>query len=132
MTSTARRRMLCLSLLGLGSLVSAYLLARSFALVATRVSDAIDVCSAIFGTGCDEALLSAASWQLGIPLAGWGVVYYVTLACLLVMAWALGEAFELEATLGALLLSAAGRPGPRPGAGHVSVDAQARRHDHCG
>ncbi len=111
MTSTARRRMLCLSLLGLGSLVSAYLLARSFALLATRVSDAIDVCSAIFGTGCDEALLSAASWQLGIPLAGWGVVYYVTLACLLVMAWALGEAFELEATLGALLLAAAGACG---------------------
>ena len=113
MKSGARWRLLCLTLIGLGLVVSVYLLARTFTLMVGGGPEAIDVCSAVFGASCDAALLSPTSRQLGIPLAGWGFVYYGTLACLLVLAWALGEAFELPATLGALLLAAAGAGGER-------------------
>jgi protein-disulfide isomerase/uncharacterized membrane protein len=74
----------------------------------SQSAGAIDICTAVFGTGCDEALRSEGSWILGIPLAGWALVYYATLVCLLILARALGEAFEHEATLGALLLTVVG------------------------
>ena len=111
MTATGRRRSLCLTLISLGLAVSGYLLARTFALMLDQAPDSFDLCSAIFGTGCDAALLSDTSWVLGIPLAGWGVVYSASLLCLLILAWALGEAFEREATLGAVVLAAAGAVG---------------------
>ena len=111
MKSSARWRLLCLTLIGLGLVVSGYLLARTFALTVNQASNQIDMCSAVFGASCDAALLSPTSRQLGIPLAGWGFVYYGTLACLLVLAWALGETIEPNATLGALLLAAAGAGG---------------------
>ena len=107
MVASARWRLLCLTLIGLGLAISSYLLARTFALLSNH-ADQIDVCSAVFGASCDSALLSLTSWQLGIPLAGWGVVYYGTLASLLVLGWVLGDAFEPEATLGMLLLAMAG------------------------
>lgn len=111
MTRGTGWRLACLSLVVLGFALSGYLLARSFALRTGRDNDVIDVCSAVFGVSCDRALVYSSSWQLGIPLAGWGLVYYGTLACLLVLAWSLGEAFELKATLGALLLAATGACG---------------------
>ena len=70
MGSVTRRRLLCLSLAGLGLLVSAYLLARTFTLLVDRIPDTIDVCSAVFGASCDTTLLGPTSWMLGIPLAG--------------------------------------------------------------
>lgn len=106
-----RWRLACLALIGVGGTVSAYLLARAFTLLANQASGAIDVCSAIFGTGCDDTLLSPTSFQLGLPLAGWGLVYFGTLACLLLLAWALGQRLERQATLAALALGTVGAAG---------------------
>ena len=108
MKSGARWRLLCLTLIGLGLVVSGYLLARTFTLMVGGGPEAIDLCSAVFGASCDAALIGPTSWQLGIPLAGWGLVYYGTLAGLLVLACALGETIEPNATLGALLLAVMG------------------------
>ena len=103
-----RRQIICLVLIALGMIVSGYLLARTFTLMDGQAPGAVDVCSKFFGAGCDKTLLSQTSWKLGIPLAGWGVVYFAALACLIVMALLLGEAYALEAAMGALLLSATG------------------------
>jgi len=103
-----RRQIICLILIALGLIVSGYLLARTFTLMEGQAPGAVDVCSKVFGTGCDKTLLSQTSWKLGLPLAGWGVVYFAVLACLIIMGLLLGEAFSTEATIGALLLGAAG------------------------
>lgn len=107
-TPAARVRWLCLLLVLLGFAVSGYLLYRSFLLMADAQPAAADICSEVFGAGCDATLLDSTSWVLGIPLAGWGVVYYAALAGLLIMALALGDAFSPAAMLAALLISLAG------------------------
>src|SRR5262249_37194394 len=65
-------------------------------------------CSILMGKSCDGALQSPMSKQLGLPLAGWGIVFYGTLAALLLLGWFLGDAFGFESALAALMLSAAG------------------------
>lgn len=107
----AHARIFSLALTIGGLLVSGYLLGRTLMLLMSQDPDAFDVCSAVFGTGCDKTLLSATSWVLGIPLAGWGIVYYAFLLILYVMAGALGEEFAIEANLTALLVSVAGLAG---------------------
>src|SRR5262245_61870910 len=94
--------------LGLGSAASAYLLYRSWELLAAGAAGHFDVCSTVFGRGCDATLRSSASWLLGIPLAGWGLVFYCTLAALLALGWWLGNDFHAESLVAALLLSASG------------------------
>lgn len=106
--SFRRTNAICFVLAGLGFAVSGYLLVRTFSLLVGESVEAVDVCTTVFGTGCDETLLSPSSRKLGIPLAGWGVVYFGALACLLIMAWALGKSFESEATLGTIVLSVFG------------------------
>ena len=109
MAAGARRwSLVSLALIGLGGAASGYLLFRSWDIMAGGAIGRLDVCSTIFGRDCDATLQSASSWQLGIPLAGWGVVYYCTLAALLALAWWLGPAFRAEAMFAALLLAAAG------------------------
>jgi protein-disulfide isomerase/uncharacterized membrane protein len=98
-------RSLVLILIGLGMAVSGYLLFRHFALVGTQAQLPSDFCSALFGAGCDDTLRSSLAVQLGLPLAGWGLVYYGTLACLLLLGWGVGEGFRFEATTAALLLA---------------------------
>ncbi len=93
-------------LLTLGGGVTAYLLYRQFSLMGG--APGADICSAVFGTGCDAALLSAGSTQLGLPLAGWGIIYYLTLGAFVGLGRFLGEPFELEGKLGALFVSVAG------------------------
>jgi protein-disulfide isomerase len=51
------------------------------------------------------------SRQFGIPVAGWGVVYFVTLASLLILGHILGASFDPEAALGAQALAFAGACG---------------------
>ncbi len=46
--------------------------------------------------------------RLGLPLAGWGVIYYVVAGSLLLLGWSLGKPFEAQARAGALLVSLAG------------------------
>src|SRR5262249_34952381 len=101
-------RIVCLALVGLGFSVSGYLLARTLALLDDRALGAWDVCSFVFHGSCDARLLDAESWKFGIPLAGWGIVYYSALGFILALGWMLGETFENEARLGALALSIAG------------------------
>jgi protein-disulfide isomerase/uncharacterized membrane protein len=99
------RRAFLLLLIVLGLSISGYLLARHCALANISSQPGSDFCSALFGTGCDDALRSPLAVQLGLPLAGWGLVYYGTLVSLLLLSWSLGEAFRAEAMTGALLLA---------------------------
>ncbi len=94
-----------LTLIGLGLVISGYLLSRHLILAGAGVGGEMDVCSAIFGRGCDAALSSPVSFQFGLPLAGWGVVFYTTLAALLLLAWLLGKPFQVEAMFAAFGLS---------------------------
>jgi len=106
-----RPRLLCLVLIALGLAVSGYLLFRHFALAGAMAQLPADFCSALFGAGCDKTLQSPLAVQLGLPLAGWGLVYYGTLACLLLLGWGVGEGFRFEATTAALLLAVVGALG---------------------
>jgi protein-disulfide isomerase len=77
-------QLLCFCFIGLGWLASGYLLWRVFSLSAGAAIGA-DVCSALFGSTCDRTLLSPDSFQLGYPLAGWGLVYFAVLGFLLAL-----------------------------------------------
>lgn len=90
-----RWRMLSFALVGVGWLVSGYLLLRTFELGRGTPIVKVDLCSVVFGVGCDARLLDARSSQLGVPLAGWGVVYFALLGFLL----ALGGPGVLRATV---------------------------------
>ncbi|MCH7548457.1 MAG: thioredoxin domain-containing protein [Candidatus Krumholzibacteriota bacterium] len=90
--------------IGLG--LSGYLLLRTFHLGAGRGQLIFDACSAIFGGGCDATLLG--SGFLGIPVAGWGVVYFGTLASLLFLMSTMGAEFGSEAGTASVVLSVAG------------------------
>lgn len=79
-----------------GFTVSGYLLWQHLELVYLG-GGAADICSVVFGTGCDAALSSPLSEQLGIPLGGWGMIYYGLLAALLFLGFALGEPFRSNA-----------------------------------
>lgn len=98
-------------LVGLGMIISGYLLYRGFTLMADGALGSIDLCSIVLGTGCDESLLSDSSIFLGIPFAGWGIVYYLTLTSLLVLGKIQREDFELEAAVGALVIAVLGACG---------------------
>jgi len=84
MDKSARWQLVCLSLAALGWLTSGYLLLRLLRLGKGETVGA-DVCSAL-GGGCDWTLMSPASWQLGIPLPVWGLLYFALLAFVLVLA----------------------------------------------
>lgn len=100
-----RAKLISLILVGSGLIISVYLLWGHIVLTGTWPNLGVDVCSALFGVGCDAALRSPASSQFGLPLAGWGLIYYGTLATLLFLARFLGEAFEFEAHFAMLLLA---------------------------
>ncbi len=100
-------RLICLTLIGLGLAVSGYLLLRHFVLTDLSSQSGTDFCSALFGTSCDDALQSPLAVQLGLPLAGWGLVYYGTLTSLLLLGWTVGETFRFEAMTAAFLLALA-------------------------
>jgi uncharacterized membrane protein len=96
-------RLAACALVLLGMADSAYLLARHFA-VSRGGSGTFDICRAIFGGDCDAAIRSNLAVQLGIPLAGWGVVYFAAVAVALLLAYFLGETFIVEGTVLALAL----------------------------
>ncbi|MCZ6672063.1 MAG: thioredoxin domain-containing protein [Verrucomicrobia bacterium] len=100
-----RAKTISLILVGSGLIISVYLLWGHIVLTGTWPNLGVDVCSALFGVGCDAALRSPASSQFGLPLAGWGLIYYGTLATLLFLARFLGETFEFEAHFATLLLA---------------------------
>src|SRR5215211_5931838 len=91
-----------LSLLGL--IISTYLLYRHH-VVAANQTGKVDVCSAVFGRGCDSALKSPVSSLLGLPLAGWGMLYFSSLLLLFIGRRLSGQAFHPQANLSLFLLS---------------------------
>lgn len=92
----------------MGLLQSAYLLARDFAVLSAGDSHLYDLCSALFSASCDGALADERFWFLGVPAAGWGLVYFVALAGLLILGRFVRGGFEPEAYLAASLLAGAG------------------------
>ena len=98
-------RLCAFALIALGIAVSAYLLARHFAVNAGG-SELFDICKQVFGVDCDAAIRSELAVQLGIPLAGWGVVQFVMVGVTLLLAIILGETFRSEGTLAAMMLCA--------------------------
>ncbi|MBA2747108.1 MAG: thioredoxin domain-containing protein, partial [Flavisolibacter sp.] len=90
-------------LLSLGILISAYLLYRYWLLASGQAVNT-DVCSAVFGKGCDSALKNDVSNQLGLPLAAWGLLYYASLLALLV-AGRIWRSFQSASPVLLLLLS---------------------------
>lgn len=102
--STFFWRIVAFALVVLGMADSAYLLARHFAL-AGGGSELFDICKAVFGGDCDAAISGDLAVQLGIPLAGWGVVYFAVLGVTLLLAYLLGETFIAVGTLAALALA---------------------------
>jgi protein-disulfide isomerase/uncharacterized membrane protein len=91
------------ALILIGIACSAYLLLRHFA-ITNNNTELFDICDAIFGTGCDSTIRSDWAVQLGIPLAGWGIIHFVTTAAALMLALFLATAFKAEGTLVALFL----------------------------
>jgi protein-disulfide isomerase/uncharacterized membrane protein len=100
-------QVLAILLVGGGMIVSGYLLVRSLALVEGAAGGA-DVCSALFGKGCDATLKDPFSKQLGIPLAGWGVLYFVSLLLLLGLGRVFDEPFRNATGSVAALLAVGG------------------------
>jgi len=92
-------------LVGLGFIVSAYLLWRHLILIGSTHISGVDLCSVLFNNSCDGVLRNPSSVFLGLPIAGWGLVYYGTLITFLLLASFLGKAFESEANLALLILS---------------------------
>ncbi len=108
---TRRVKTITLILIAVGLAVSIYLLIRHFSLTGYSAHGGADFCSALFGKGCDDALRSGGAVQLGVPLAGWGLVYYGSLLSLLFMGWILGDAFRFQAMVAAFLISLVGAAG---------------------
>lgn len=98
-------RLTLLSLIALGVAISGYLLYRHLVVADPVALAAFDVCSVVLGGGCDDALASPWATQLGLPLAGWGIVYYGALTTLLLLGFSLGDGFAFEAGVGAVLMS---------------------------
>ena len=84
------------------------MLDRSLAAKAVGPSSAPDLCAILFSGSCDHALADPRSWFLGLPLAGWGLVYFSTLAGLLLLARFVEGSFELHARIAASALAVLG------------------------
>lgn len=85
-----------------------YMLERSLAAIGGTASGVPDVCAILQLGDCDRALAGPRSWFLGLPLAGWGLVYFAALAGLLLLARFVEGAFEEHALLAANVLAIAG------------------------
>jgi protein-disulfide isomerase len=71
--------------MGFGWFLSAYLLLRELALRHGLLSGALDSSANRFCSGCDETLAGLSSSLFGVPLAGWGLVYFAVVGLLLVL-----------------------------------------------
>jgi protein-disulfide isomerase/uncharacterized membrane protein len=98
----------CFALTGLGLALSAYLVGRVFASLASTAPSGFDLCSALFSTSCDQALRDERFWFMNVPVAGWGVAYFTALAGLLFLSRFMRRSFETEALLAATLLNLTG------------------------
>jgi protein-disulfide isomerase/uncharacterized membrane protein len=95
-------------LVSVGLLASAILVGRFLELETSPWPRTLDLCSALFSVSCDPALSDERFRILSVPIAGWGVVYFSTLASLLCLGRSLGRGFAAEAQVSASLLAFAG------------------------
>src|SRR5262245_45015958 len=102
-----RAQSICSTLIAVGLAISIYHLWRIEVLAGQRAGRTTDACQALFGAGCDSLLTNPVSIQFGLPVAGWGLIYYATLAVFLLLGRLLRETFEFEARFAAFLLSLA-------------------------
>lgn len=86
------------TLLILGLSISSYLLYRHNNLV-NHLIGKIDICSTVFGSGCDGALMSQVGTQIGLPLAAWGIIYYALMILLLLLPSFLGNSYKANTLL---------------------------------
>jgi protein-disulfide isomerase/uncharacterized membrane protein len=82
----------------IGLLISGYLFFRHLILMDVSVSGSADFCSELFNQSCDEALQSNFASFLNVPLAGWGVIYYLTIIIILLLGDFLKDKFKVTAT----------------------------------
>lgn len=80
--NASKRRSLGLSIVIFGWVLCSYLWFRSTQ-VRVGHGNIPDLCKIVFGNSCDQTLTSPLSWQLGIPLVGWGLAYFGILGLLL-------------------------------------------------
>ena len=106
--ATFRAQAISFTLIAIGLAISIYHLWRLVVLAGRWSGRGTDVCLAVLGGSCDAMLTSPASVQFGLPVAGWGLIYYATLAVFLLLASNLGETFDFEARFAAFLLSLPG------------------------
>ncbi|HKD07840.1 MAG TPA: thioredoxin domain-containing protein [Bryobacteraceae bacterium] len=90
-----------LCFIGAGWLLSTYLLIHAFILGAGRAPLRVGRPLRLICSGCEEILASASSFQMGAPLAAWGLIYFAVAGCLI----AIGKDWAIRI---ALLLGAAG------------------------
>lgn len=95
----------CIALVATGAVLSGYLSYRTIAIASDSLEGKFDACSALFSSSCDETLDSASSWLMGIPLAGWGLMYFAAVGTLLALVFALREAFERVALVAILVMN---------------------------
>lgn len=95
-------KVLLFAIIIIGLVISCYLFYRHSS------SSKIDVCSSIFGRGCDSALNSSVGTQLGLPLAGWGIIFYSLMILLLLLPAFLGKTYKANTSLPVFTLSLVG------------------------
>ncbi len=91
----------------IGGLLSGYLLYRHLGLLgAWEVGQ--DACSTFLGAGCDRTLHSQGSIRMGIPMAGWGLVYFGFLLSMVWLTSLLGDDFRREGMIAAIAVTGFG------------------------
>ncbi len=67
-----------------------------------------DVCSTVFGSSCEGSLTSSWSEVLGLPLGGWGVLYYLSIGLLFLVPLLFGREFNRTSRFFIFILSVCG------------------------
>ncbi len=95
------------ALVALGTGLCLLLVLRTMALASGVETTSFDLCSVALSSSCDATLGRQDAAILGIPWAGWGLVYYVTLLVLLGLSAVPGRPFCPEMEVVAFLLALA-------------------------
>ena len=100
-----RTKTICWTLTALGLVTSFCILWRQAVLTGLWPGGSTDLFLALFGVGHGEMLESPVAVQYGLPLAGWSLIYYATLAGFLLLGHLLSKDFAFEANFAAFLVS---------------------------
>lgn len=87
--------------------ISGYLLYRTLVL-ASKADIGLNICSVWLGVDCDATLTSDFAWPLGVPIAGWGIVYFIMLGAAVALGRGMGEPLEHVAVAAAVAIGTAG------------------------